>query len=223
MFESIFADYATRLTMQRLPNPGFEDWNPIIPSFNYDEANAGIDFHSAHRVVATEVGVSSRLPLGYFEVTGDSLSAADISTLARFAESQETDVSASVLADMTSGNLRIEYDSSPVKPLRMYEAVVRTGLRIHLPYMYHMRMASRSGLGFKRNIFAFPGTIDNSYRGEIMIKLFQFTDEPEPFVIEAGDRVAQGILFETPYVSIEEGEVSTETSRGTGGFGSTGA
>lgn len=223
MFDSMFAEYAAKMTVERLPNPDFEDWNPVIPSFNYDLGNAGIDFHSAHRVVAREVGVSSRLPLGYFEVTGDSLSEADVSTLARFAESQESDVSASVMADMTSGNLRIEYDSSPSKPLRMYEAVVRTGLRLNLPYMYHMRMASRSGLGFKRNIFAFPGTIDNSYRGEIIIKLFQFTDDPEPFVIEAGDRVAQGILFETPYVAIEEGQVSTETARGEGGFGSTGA
>ena len=86
-----------------------------------------------------------------------------------------------------------------------------------------MRMASRSGLGFKQNIMAFPGTIDNSYRGEIIIKLFQFTDSEKPFVINPGDRIAQGIIFHVPSFVIEETNVSIETVRGAKGFGSSGA
>ena len=104
-----------------------------------------------------------------------------------------------------------------------HTAVVRTGLRIALPRGYHMRVASRSGMGFKQNIVAFPGTIDNSYRGEIMIRLDQYSEYGDGFEFEAGSRIAQGILFEVPeHLRIEKGVVSMDTSRGDNGFGSSG-
>lgn len=99
-----------------------------------------------------------------------------------------------------------------------YYAIVRTGIRIEMPYGYHMMIGSRSGLGFKRHIQAFPGIIDHSYRGEIMVKLYA----PLPFSIEAGDKIAQGLIIRSQNYRIVEGEVDQNTERGEKGFGSTG-
>lgn len=96
-------------------------------------------------------------------------------------------------------------------------ATVRTGIRMETPFGYHMMIGSRSGLGFKKHIQAFPGIIDHSYRGEIMIKLYA----PQPFSINAGDKIAQGLIFSSlPYI-ITEGLVDGSTDRGEKGFGST--
>lgn len=217
----------TTLVFERLERPEnlHEDipWAPVIPSYDNDLGNAGIDLSSATRIVAEEVGVSSRLPLGYMEITGSSLSPEDVHTMSRLVTDSETLITSSIISNLQDNNIRIEYDTDSPRPLRMYQAVVRTGLRVQLPFTFHMKIASRSGLGFRNNILAFPGIIDNSYRGELMIKLFQLTSEESPFVINPGDRIAQGILFSTPEVLIREGAVTTSTHRGEKGFGSTGA
>lgn len=167
-------------------------WNPTIPK--YRSGDAGIDLHAATRVVAEEVPASMV-----------------------FTELNEC------FTTTTDSVLKVESLQQALDTrLRLYQATVRTGLRVALPWPYHMRIASRSGLGFSKGIYAFPGTIDNSYRGEIMIKLIQFTDCPDPFVVEVGDRVAQGILFSVPEVTIVEGNVPLETHRGEKGFGSSG-
>lgn len=106
--------------------------------------------------------------------------------------------------------------------LSIYGAIVPTGLRVALPYGYHLRIASRSGLGFKENILAFPGTVDSAYRGEIKIKLYHFSSSLEPRVIQCGEKIAQGIVFRSWDYELVEGEVSLDTSRGASGFGSTG-
>jgi dUTP pyrophosphatase len=198
-------------------------WTPVMPSYDNDLGNAGIDLASAATVVAEEVGASSRLPYGYFEITGSDMNQDDMQTLARALTDMDASVDVSFMGDLARKNVRMEYSSNSPKPLRMYQAVIRTGLRVALPTGFHMKIASRSGLGFKRNILAFPGIIDNSYRGELMIKLYQLTSDESPFIIEAGERIAQGILFSTPEIFIREGEVSTSTLRGENGFGSTGA
>ena len=97
-------------------------------------------------------------------------------------------------------------------------AIIRTGIKIQLPYSHHMMIASRSGLAFKHHIQAFPGIIDHSYRGEIMIKLYA----PVEFKIQAGDKIAQGLIFKSQDYIIEQGEVDVNTTRGDKGFGSTG-
>lgn len=99
-----------------------------------------------------------------------------------------------------------------------YYAIVRTGVRMQMPYGYHMMVGSRSGLGFKRHIQAFPGIIDHSYRGEIMVKLYS----PVPFSINQGDKIAQGIVFRSQKYTLSQGSVDTNTERGEKGFGSTG-
>lgn len=99
-----------------------------------------------------------------------------------------------------------------------YYAIVRTGIRIEMPYGYHMLVGSRSGLGFKRHIQAFPGVIDHSYRGEIMVKLYA----PVPFSINAGDKIAQGLIMRSQNYQLVQETVDQNTERGEKGFGSTG-
>lgn len=104
----------------------------------------------------------------------------------------------------------------------IWTATVRTGLRMKLPHGYHLQFASRSGLAFRHNIYAFPGVVDSSYRGELMVKLIRFTNMyPEP--ICAGEKIAQGIVLRSLAYNIIEGSVDTDTSRGEAGFGSTDA
>ena len=87
---------------------------------------------------------------------------------------------------------------------------------------YYMRIAPRSGLSVKNNIDIGAGVVDYDYRGEIFV-CFINNDNDKTYSIKKGDRIAQMILerinrFENIYVV----DNHTETSRGTGGFGSTG-
>ena len=110
---------------------------------------------------------------------------------------------------------------------------VRTGLSFEIPHGFALMVYSRSGHGFKCNVKLVNGTgiIDSDYRGELLIKLerFKHNDDDkmymhtETFEIKKGDRIAQGIILPVPRVSFIETEELSETARGTGGFGSTGA
>lgn len=104
--------------------------------------------------------------------------------------------------------------------------VVNTGLRVaDIPEGYEIQIRSRSGLAAKDSIFVLntPGTIDNDYRGDIMIILFNLSDTDKEFHV--GDRIAQGVVSvfnqATPIFVTEE-ELN-QTERGDGGLGSTGA
>lgn len=101
----------------------------------------------------------------------------------------------------------------------IYSCVVSTGLKMQLPPEHHLRFASRSGLGFKKNIIAFPGTVDHAYRGELKIKLFAFSDGP-PEPIKVSEKVAQGIVFRSLNYTIVEDFVDVNTVRSERGFGS---
>ena len=116
--------------------------------------------------------------------------------------------------------------AAQVNPWRLlaegvYSTIVSTGLKVELPEQYHLRIASRSGWAFKHNILSYPGTVDNSYRGEIKLKLYYYGDTP-PTPIEVGYKVAQGIVFKSLDYDIIEGEVSENTERSGKGFGSSG-
>ena len=100
--------------------------------------------------------------------------------------------------------------------------LIPTGLSIALPNGYEAQIRPRSGLALKYGITMVntPGTIDADYRGEIgliMINLGQ-----APFEISRGDRVAQMVLNKVIRAKFEEVEILDETSRSSGGFGSTG-
>lgn len=96
---------------------------------------------------------------------------------------------------------------------------VRTGLRVEIPPGHVGLVRGRSGWAFKRGIFAFEGTIDEDYRGEIAVLLVNYG---EPVRIDRGERIAQ--LVVTPVVRcwLERVPDLGDTARGSGGFGSTG-
>lgn len=97
-----------------------------------------------------------------------------------------------------------------------------TGLSMALPKGYVGLVYARSGLACKQDLAPANkvGVIDSDYRGEFMIALHNHGTEPR--VVEHGDRIAQ--LVVTPVIQPDYYEADTldETSRGTGGFGSTG-
>ena len=96
----------------------------------------------------------------------------------------------------------------------------RTGVAMQLPQGFYGKFASRSGLMFKNDVHAFHGTIDNGYRGEMVVRLFNYGEQP--FRVNIGDRIAQLVIL--PYAQID-GEVVEElddSQRGVNGFGSTG-
>lgn len=100
--------------------------------------------------------------------------------------------------------------------------LIKTGLAVILPNQVELQIRSRSGLALKKGISVLnaPGTIDSGYRGEIGIILMN--NSSEPFNIEIGDRIAQGVLNWIPNFIIQETKVLDTTERGSGGFGSTG-
>ncbi len=111
-------------------------------------------------------------------------------------------------------------DAIALKPLE--RTIVKTGLFIELPIGYEAQVRPRSGLAAKKGISVLnaPGTIDADYRGEIGVILVNLSNEN--FIIENGERVAQLVIAKHERAEWIEVEELTETSRGAGGFGSTG-
>ena len=107
-----------------------------------------------------------------------------------------------------------------LKPLQ--RTMVPTGLSIALPEGYEAQVRPRSGLAAKHGITVLntPGTIDADYRGEIKVILVNLSDES--FEIVPGERIAQMVVAAHERVQWERTEQLDETSRGCGGFGSTG-
>ncbi len=101
-------------------------------------------------------------------------------------------------------------------------ALVATGIAIALPDHYEAQVRPRSGLAVKHGITVLnsPGTIDADYRGEIKVPLINLGTED--FVIVRGDRIAQMIVAPVTTAELLEVETLDETSRGSGGFGSSG-
>jgi dUTP pyrophosphatase len=102
-------------------------------------------------------------------------------------------------------------------------AVVATGIAVAIPDGYAGLLTPRSGLAARHGISVVngPGLVDAGYRGEIKVVLVNLSDEV--FVIARGDRIAQLVVVP---VAVQEFVVVDElpaTSRGSGGFGSTGS
>jgi dUTP pyrophosphatase len=98
---------------------------------------------------------------------------------------------------------------------------VPTGISIELPAGYEAQVRPRSGLALKHAITLpnSPATIDPGYRGEIRVILLNLG--ANDYKIEKGDRIAQLVIARYEPVEWEEGELN-ETTRGAGGFGSSG-
>lgn len=98
--------------------------------------------------------------------------------------------------------------------------IVKTDLQIELPEGCYGRVAPRSGLAVKNFIDVGAGVIDEDYRGNVGVVLFNHSDIE--FAVAKGDRIAQLICERIFYPTLEEVANLTETERGAGGFGSTG-
>ena len=107
-----------------------------------------------------------------------------------------------------------------LKPLE--RAIVKTGLFIELPLGFEAQVRPRSGLAAKKGITVLnaPGTIDADYRGEIGVILVNLSNEE--YVVNSGERIAQMVIAKHEHISWKEVDILGETSRGAGGFGSTG-
>ena len=101
--------------------------------------------------------------------------------------------------------------------------LVPTGLRVAIPQGYEVQLRPRSGLALKHGITLpnSPGTIDADYRGPLGVIILNAGDAP--FHIEHGMRIAQMIVAPVVQARLRIVELLDETTRGAGGFGSTGA
>jgi len=101
-------------------------------------------------------------------------------------------------------------------------ATIPTGIAVAIPKNYEIQIRPRSGLAAKRSISVLntPGTVDSDYRGEIKIILINLSKKS--FVVKSGDRVAQMILCPVARGKLKEVKNLPRTTRGKGGFGSTG-
>ena len=98
--------------------------------------------------------------------------------------------------------------------------LVKTDIQIHVPEGCYGRVAPRSGLAVKNFIDVGAGVVDEDYRGNLGVVLFNHSETD--FKVEKGDRIAQLICERICYPELEECPSLTETERGAGGFGSTG-
>lgn len=101
-------------------------------------------------------------------------------------------------------------------------ALIPTGITVEIPHGYEIQVRPRSGLAMKHGITVMntPGTIDSDYRGEIGIMLYNSGNDS--FLVEHGDRIAQLVLAEVPRAAFILSESLSETTRSSGGYGSTG-
>ncbi len=104
----------------------------------------------------------------------------------------------------------------------MERRIVPTGFRVEIPAGYEMQIRPRSGLALKHGITLpnTPGTIDSDYRGPLGVALVNLGKAP--YTIHHGDRIAQMIVAPVVQADFEVVDLLSETSRGSGGFGSTG-
>ena len=101
-------------------------------------------------------------------------------------------------------------------------ALIPTGFQIALPVGHEAQVRPRSGLAARHGITVLnsPGTIDSDYRGECKVLLINHGNEPFP--IQRGERIAQLVIARHERVTWSEKDDLEVTSRGEGGFGSTG-
>lgn len=124
----------------------------------------------------------------------------------------------------TSGSAGSDLCSSIDVEIRSHETVlIPTGLHIQLPDGYEAQVRSRSGLALKYGLMVLnsPGTIDNDFRGEIGVIMHNVSDTPYHF--HKGDRIAQLVVTPVTRCVFEKADELSQTNRGSGGYGSTGA
>lgn len=127
-------------------------------------------------------------------------------------------------ATVASAGMDLRADiAEPVVLEPLERRLVPTGIFIELPAGYEAQVRPRSGLATKHGVTVInsPGTVDADYRGELKVSLVNLSSEP--FEIVPGERIAQMVVAAHETVEWEKVEALSETERGAGGWGSTGA
>jgi len=111
-------------------------------------------------------------------------------------------------------------ESITIEPLG--RALIKTGLFLEMEIGLECQVRPRSGMALKKGITVLntPGTVDADYRGEIGVILVNLSNET--VTIEDGERIAQLVFCKVEQVQLSEVEALNESTRGAGGFGSTG-
>jgi len=99
-------------------------------------------------------------------------------------------------------------------------ALLKTDVAVAVPAGTYGRVAPRSGLALKSGIDVGAGVIDEDYRGNVGVILFNHGEAD--FAVKAGDRIAQLVLERIAVAEVQVVEALDDTARGAGGFGSTG-
>jgi len=98
--------------------------------------------------------------------------------------------------------------------------LAKTDIQIKVPHGTYGRVAPRSGLAWKQHIDIGAGVVDEDYRGNVGVVMFNHSEVE--VTIKTGDRVAQLVCEKISYPEIQVIDTLDETIRGEGGFGSTG-
>jgi len=125
----------------------------------------------------------------------------------------------------TSGSSGLDLSANIKTPVKIEPGkttIIPTGVSVSIPKNFEIQIRPRSGLAAKNQITVLntPGTIDADYRGEIKVILINLSKET--FVVENGARIAQMVVCPVIKAKLKEVEILDNTSRGSGGFGSTG-
>lgn len=148
----------------------------------------------------------------------DAVNGAEERAVLKFAKLTEHATTPSRGSNRAAGyDLYSAYDYS-IGP--MDKTLVKTDIQIAVPHGYYGRVAPRSGLAVKHFIDVGAGVVDEDYRGNLGVVIFNFNKEP--FEVKKGDRIAQLICEKICYPDLQELQTLDETERGAGGFGSTG-
>jgi dUTP pyrophosphatase len=128
-------------------------------------------------------------------------------------------------AYQTPGSAGLDLCAALPEPVRIAPGerrLIPTGLIFEIPQGFEGQVRPRSGLALKHGITVVnsPGTVDADFRGEVGIVLINHGSEP--YVVEPLSRIAQIVLARAEQVEIELSDSLSETSRGSGGYGSTG-
>ena len=100
--------------------------------------------------------------------------------------------------------------------------VVNVGLTLgYIEPGYWLQILPRSGLGFKKGLQPHLGVIDNQYRGDLAVKIYNLSNNPVE--LKKGDRIAQLVIHQLNQVEFSFVDEVEETTRGAKGFGSSGA
>jgi dUTP pyrophosphatase len=108
-------------------------------------------------------------------------------------------------------NITISSGSSKIVPVGLTVADITPG--------YWIKIEPRSGLGFKKSLQPHLGVIDNGYRGDLSVKMYNFHDSCDA-IIEKGEKIAQLVVYELLQPKCEWATEISESTRGDKGFGS---